>query len=304
MSQGYQRVDGDEADQVHDALEALVTEGARKMLESALEEEVSAFLGRDRYQHSEEFRGYRNGYHRSREITVGLNPVQVKVPRVSHVPTEVSSDKFTSQIVRRYERVSKKTQELFRKLYVEGLATGDFEPVFRELVGETTALSANTIVRLKARWGEDYQVWCARSLEDHRYAYIWCDGVYLGAVNRTLRPASTKRWPIAHSAWVFPVPGNPKARTFTLRSMKSPPTRSSSCCLSFMGSLSCSRVSQVLPAGSLEARQSRMIRRCLRSSASCSRTSSRVCRASGWPDLVNQGTASAPTVGSLNSKHS
>ncbi len=179
MSQGYQRVDGNETGQVHDALEALVTEGARRMLESALEEEVSAFLGRDRYQRSSEFRGHRNGYHRSREITVGLNPVQVKVPRVSHVPTEASG--FTSQIVHRYERVSKKTQELFRKLYLEGLATGDFEPVFRELVGETTALSANTIVRLKARWGEDYQVWRARSLLEHTYAYIWCDGIYLGA---------------------------------------------------------------------------------------------------------------------------
>ena len=181
MTAGYQSVDGDEADQVHDALEALVTEGARKMLESALEEEVSAFLGRDRYQHSEEFRGYRNGYHRSREITVGLNPVQVKAPRVSHVPAEVSKDGFSSQIVHRYERVSKKTQELFRKLYLEGLATGDFEPVFRELVGETAALSANTIVRLKAKWEQDYQAWRSRSLEAHTYGYIWADGMYLGA---------------------------------------------------------------------------------------------------------------------------
>ena len=32
---------------------------------------------------------------------------------------------------------------------MEGLSTGDFEPVFRELVGETTPLSPNAIVRLK-----------------------------------------------------------------------------------------------------------------------------------------------------------
>ena len=79
MSEGYQSVDSNEVDnevdQVRDALEALVSEGARRMLESALEEEVSTFLGRDRYQHGSEFRGYSNGYHRSREITVGLNPV-------------------------------------------------------------------------------------------------------------------------------------------------------------------------------------------------------------------------------------
>jgi len=47
--------------------------------------------------------------------------------------------------------------------------------VFQELVGETAALSANTIVRLKAKWGEDYEVWRTRSLEGHTYAYIWAD---------------------------------------------------------------------------------------------------------------------------------
>ena len=45
---------------------------------SALEEEVSGFLGRDRYERGEEFRGYRNGYHRSRELTVGVSAVEVK----------------------------------------------------------------------------------------------------------------------------------------------------------------------------------------------------------------------------------
>ena len=69
-----------EVGQVRDALEALVTEGARRILESALEEEVSAFLGTDHYQRGNEFRGYDDGYHRPPEITVGLNPVRVKVP--------------------------------------------------------------------------------------------------------------------------------------------------------------------------------------------------------------------------------
>jgi len=70
---------------------------------------------------------------------------------------------------------------LFARLYLEGLATGDFEPVFRELVGETTALSANAIVRLKECWGEEYEAWRRRPLWNHRYAYIWADGIYLGA---------------------------------------------------------------------------------------------------------------------------
>ena len=171
----------EQRDEVQDALEACVQEGARKMLLAALEEEVTGFLERLRYQRSKQFRGYRNGYHLPREITVGLGPVEVRVPRVAKVPHEVAPQGFQSQIVKRYERASETTKRLFARLYLEGLAIGDFELVFWELVGETTALSPNAIVRLKECWEKEYEAWRRRPLWEHRYAYTWEDGVYLGA---------------------------------------------------------------------------------------------------------------------------
>ena len=105
------------------------------MLAAVLEEEVNAFLGRQRYARNREFRGYRNGYHPAREVTVGLGPVEVRVPRVAQVPQEVATQGFHSGVVQRYQRASQTTQRLFARLYLEGLATGDFEPVFRELGG-------------------------------------------------------------------------------------------------------------------------------------------------------------------------
>jgi len=178
----YQRKSREEQrDEVHDALEAYVREGARKMLAIALEEEVNGFLERDRYQRGKEFRGYRNGYHPPRELTVGLGPVKVRVPRVAKVPPHVAPQGFQSQIVKRYQRASETTKRLFARLYLEGLATGDFEPVFRELVGETTALSPNAIVRLKEHWEQEYEAWRKRPLWEHRYPYVWADGVYLDA---------------------------------------------------------------------------------------------------------------------------
>lgn len=180
MSKRYHRqARADEGNEVRDALEEFAREGARRMLSAALEEEVSAFLGRGRYERKKEFRGYRNGYHAARELTVGLSPVEVRVPRVADVPSGVRG--YESGIVRRYERASRRTQKLFAQLYLEGLSTGDFEPVFRELVGETTALSANAVVRLKEEWGEEYEAFRRRRLDDHRYAYVWADGIYLGA---------------------------------------------------------------------------------------------------------------------------
>ncbi len=162
-------------------LEEIVRDGAQRLLAAALEEEVAAFLGRRRYERGQPFRGYRNGSHAERELTVGVGKVAVRVPRVSDVPPAIAPEGFQSQVVHKYERASVATQQLFVRLYLEGLATGDFEPVFRELVGATTALSANAIVRLKEQWATEYAAWTERRLDGHRYAYCWADGVYLGA---------------------------------------------------------------------------------------------------------------------------
>lgn len=172
-------------------LEELARDGARKVLADALEEEVTAFLGRPKGGRSggAAFRGYRNGYHPPRELTIGTLAVPIRVPRVAEVPTEVAPEGFSSQMVLKYQRTSAATQQLFAQLYLEGLATGDFEPVFRELVGQTTALSASAIVRLKTAWAEEHQTWAQRPLGAQRYAYVWADGVYLGIGDQPDRTA-------------------------------------------------------------------------------------------------------------------
>jgi putative transposase len=176
VARGYQTTEpAGEAQPLDTTLESIVREGARRMLAAALEAEVTAFLGRDRYERSQAagkpFRGYRNGHLPGRELTVGVNAVEVRVPRVARVaqvPSEIAPGGFQSQVVRRYERASASTQALFARLYLEGLATGDFEPVFRELVGETTALSPTAIVRLKERWADEYASWRQRPLTAHQ----------------------------------------------------------------------------------------------------------------------------------------
>ena len=86
-------------ERVPDELEAVVREGARQMLAAALEAEVATFLGRDRYQRGGPFRGYRNGFHAARQLTVGVGAVDVRVPRVADVPAAVAADGFQSQLV-------------------------------------------------------------------------------------------------------------------------------------------------------------------------------------------------------------
>ncbi len=161
-------------------LELIVREGARKMLQSALEKEVDEFLGRGRYERATEQRGYRNGHLPKRTIGVGMGAVEVSLPRVSDVPNDVSPDGFQSEIVASYQRRSRTQARLMVRLYLEGLASGDFEPIFRALVGETAALSASSIVRLKEEWQQEYATWKKRPLRG-RYVYLFADGLYLKA---------------------------------------------------------------------------------------------------------------------------
>ena len=165
-----------------DELERVAREGARKFLIKALNEEVEEFLGRGRYsRNEEEFRGYRNGYGKERSIAIGYGSVKIRQPRVSDVPKEISENGFTSKILNKYQRSSRGVQASLCKLYIEGLSTGDFEPVFRAILGETAPLSASSIQRLKDDWKGEYEEWNKRKLDKDFYSYIWADGVYMKA---------------------------------------------------------------------------------------------------------------------------
>lgn len=188
MSQGYVvRAKEASADarairsMIGDELDRLVREGARQMIAAMLEVEVDDFLQRTRYQRQGEPRGYRNGYAPERTIGVGVGAIPIRQPRVSDVPAEVAPDGFRSQIVPRYQRLSAATQHLLTRLYLEGISTGDFEPVFRSLLGETAPLSPSSIVRLKAAWQAEFTAWQTRRLDGERYLYCWVDGIYLAA---------------------------------------------------------------------------------------------------------------------------
>lgn len=156
---------------IQPSLDQLVLEGARRLIQQALQEEIQAVLGREYYEHHGpgEQKRYRNGYGRQRSVVVGSGSIPVQVPRLR--------EPFESQIVHRYQRMSEQMQQLIPQLYLHGLATGDFRQCFDAFVGPEAPLSSASIVRLKQTWQKDYEAWSKRSLEED-YLYVWADGVY------------------------------------------------------------------------------------------------------------------------------
>jgi putative transposase len=163
---------------VSDRLEALARDGARQILTAALVEELDAYLGRGRYQRTEGFRGYRNGT-TPRTLTLGSGTIDLAVPRVRDIPDGQAP--FEPGIVRKYQRRSDTVDETFLNLFVEGLATRDFEPALRLLVGQEAPLSASTISRLSQQFKAEYEAFDRRDLGGHAFVYLWADGIYLKA---------------------------------------------------------------------------------------------------------------------------
>lgn len=88
-----------------DPLEAISRQGAQRMLTVALEREVEEYLERQRYVRrldESEFRGYRNGYGRERQVTIGSGTIKVRAPRVSDTPAE--QEPFASKILKPYQK--------------------------------------------------------------------------------------------------------------------------------------------------------------------------------------------------------
>ncbi len=160
------------------SLEAMVRKAAQRMIQGALELEVEEFLQRGRYDKTkaENFRGYRNGYHQEREVATAVGGLVVQVPRVSDNP-----EAYQSQLVKPYKRRSEGLDCLFPKLFIEGLATRDFEPALRFLVGENAPLSPSSISRLNKQFKDEYENWQKRDLSNLKIVYVWADGIYLKA---------------------------------------------------------------------------------------------------------------------------
>ncbi len=108
-----------------------------------------------------------------------MGALEVRQPRVSDVPDEAG--KYRSQLVRPYRRRSEGLDILFPKLFIEGLATRDFEPALRALAGEEAPLSPSSISRLNKQFKDEYDEWKTRRLNDLEIVYMWVDGIYLKA---------------------------------------------------------------------------------------------------------------------------
>lgn len=125
-----------------DPIEMVGRLGARLILQQALEDEVTEFLGRRRYERAQETVSHRNGYE-PRTVKTTSGPMRLERPRVR----DASRLGFESRVLGKGVARTHALESLVISGFLRGLSTRDVEAALEEAFDEPVA-SKSTVSRI------------------------------------------------------------------------------------------------------------------------------------------------------------
>jgi putative transposase len=137
----------------------LLTGLTKSVLECAVEEEMSAHLGYDRYDPAGRNRGNSRNGHREKTVLTEVGPVSIEVPRDR-------DGSFEPAIVRTRQRRLNGIDEIMLSLTARGLTSGEIAARFAEVYG--ASVSKDTISRITDKVIEEMAEWRNRPLDHAR----------------------------------------------------------------------------------------------------------------------------------------
>src|SRR5881227_408333 len=147
--------------------------GARLVLQRAVEEEVTAFLGRARYARTPTATGSRNGT-RPKPIQTAEGELTIAMPQV-----RLTAEQFVSRVIPDTKAVvrTRPLEALIIGSYVRGLSDRDSESLTVEAgLGQ---VSKTTVSRICRELRDRYRAFCSKSLAEVSLLVLFLDAVYL-----------------------------------------------------------------------------------------------------------------------------
>jgi len=155
-------------------LTELMKKGVQRLLQEALEQEVTDHLGRGHYERQpgdRPHRGYRNGYEPKR-LKTSEGQVEVKVPQLRE-----SLEPYQSRVLPLVGRKTALLEHLIQEMYVRGLSTRDIEDLFKDVQGQRL-LSRSAVSEMTEVLWKEYKSFCERDLNGFDVVYLFLDAVY------------------------------------------------------------------------------------------------------------------------------
>jgi transposase-like protein len=155
-----------------DPIEMGIRGRIRGFIETMLEEELAAALGRARYERGQS-KGHRHGK-RERQLLGSFGPVTVTVPRARLARSDGTTEEWRSATLPRYARMTRQAEALIASAYLAGTNTRRVKralgALFKGAVGKDVV--SRTWRRVKADW----EAWNRRSLADDDIVRLILDG--------------------------------------------------------------------------------------------------------------------------------
>lgn len=182
--------------------------GARMMLEVAVEEELTAFLGRDYYERLQERSGYRSGS-KARTIKIGCGDIEIRMPQVRDTDIPFHSELLPPRATRMDE-----IQDIIPLLYMNGLSTRKVKRSVSKLLGRR-GLSHQNVIRITEKIVEEFREWKRRDLTGLKVVYLILDGIRFGV------RANTREKEAVLVAWAFLEDGSRELLSVSLGNQES-----------------------------------------------------------------------------------
>lgn len=176
----------DTDDREGDALLSAVRHNMKMLIETSLELDRTAQLGRARHERKPAClqRGYRNGYY-ERDLETGFGLIrQLKVPRLREGSR---SPRLDQHLFERYQRRRAEVERFVRALFFGGVSTRAVGEVLEILLG--FAPSASSVSKMVSAIDREVKAYHQRSLGDE-YIYLFLDGL---TVTLKEAPSAKKR---------------------------------------------------------------------------------------------------------------
>ena len=162
-----------------DPLEDEVRGRVRAFIEEILEEELSAALGRGRYERAKGAGpGWRNG-HRERQVIGTFGAETVRVPRARLAREDGETTEWRSKALRRYQRLTKRAEALIAGAYLAGTNTRRVRRALAALFDG--AVGKDVVSRTWRKVRTDWEAWNGRELHDEDIVRLILDGTVVKA---------------------------------------------------------------------------------------------------------------------------
>jgi transposase-like protein len=146
-----------------------IREAVGKFLTNLMENELTHYLGRDKYVRKKgNNTNYRNGSYRRRFCIKGIGDVDVKVPR------DRDGD-FKTQVIPRGKQYEDRITEDLAAMYLTGISTRTLSLLSKRLIGRS--ISPTEVSNATTELKKAIEAWRTRDLSHEKIKYLIIDGV-------------------------------------------------------------------------------------------------------------------------------